>query len=450
MPSLVALGIDLGTSKIGAVLLDASSRQLVRAAERTNDALIAGLPQGLHEQDPRRILQLASEACREVLEDLGSARLAGLAITGQMHGVLLADAAWNPLTPLITWRDRRGVGDFLDSLRAAAGAQASQRTGCLLNLGYGGVTLAWLERHGGIPRGCTALTIADWLAAQLCGVGATDRSHAASWGLCDLADGRWDGEVLDALGIPEDILPDIRPSGTAVGMTNSASASFGVPERIPVWLPLGDNQASVHAATGGRTDLLTLNIGTGGQISAPTYQVVCENGVETRPRVDGGLLRVGASLCGGWSYAYLAGFYQQVCREIGGVDVPLKRVFDRMSASAQTVGKTRLEVDVRFAGERGSRGAEGAAQGAIRCIDESNLVPAGLTYAFQIGMVRELAALAGPLEGIRGVVASGNAVRKTPGFADVVEKVFGLPCMLSSYREEAACGAVLRMLEEMQ
>lgn len=196
-------------------------------------------------------------------------------------------------------------------------------------------------------------------------------------------------------------------------------------------------------------DCLALNLGTGGQISVPTSRISCENGCETRPRAGGGLLRVGASLCGGWSYAYLATFFRQVCREIGDVDVPLKQVYDRMTEIARNVTRTGLAVDTRFAGQRSGGASDTEACGAIRGIDVRNLAPSELTHAFKVGMVRELAELAGSLVNIREVVASGNAVRKTPGLVEVVEKVFGLPCTLASYREEAACGVALWMLGAM-
>lgn len=444
------IGIDIGTSKVVAVRFDGARMQVVQTAERANDAVLGGLPADRHEQDPQRILQLAAEACREVVKGVDPGRITGLAITGQMHGVVLVDPAWHPLTPLITWRDRRTAAPFLKSFPGIDGTRYAQRTGCQLNPGYGGATLAWLARQDGIPHDCTALTIADWLAAQLCQIGATDRTHAASWGLYDLSAECWDAGLVNKLHIPAGILPEIRQAEEALGLSGPRAAAFGLPEGLPVWLPIGDNQASVYAASQGREGCLVLNLGTGGQISMPASRIACDGGLETRPAAGTGLLRVGASLCGGWSYAYLAEFLQRVCQEIGGVQVPISQVYDRMTERALTVQETDLWVDVRFTGHRGQGSRDSGSYGSIQGINAGNLVPAELTYAFQTGMVRELASLAESLEGVREIVATGNAIRKTPGLVAVVEKVFGKPCLVSPFREEAACGAVLWMLNHQQ
>lgn len=448
------VGIDIGTSKIGAVLVDAAERRVVRAVSRGNDAQVCGLAANRHEQSPARIVEIAAQACRELLAGAGTRaeEFMGGAVTGQMHGVLVAGTNLAPVTPLITWRDRRTVGDFLAGLQRAAGIAYTARTGCALNAGYGGATLAWLRQEGAVPvRDAMALTIADYLAARLCGVAGTAASHAASWGIFDLRRGAWDAELLRTLEIPAELLPPVRDDRPLLGgCTHAAAELFGLPEGLPVWLAVGDNQASVYAAADGDADCAVLNLGTGGQISLPAHEVVWSGGSETRPLAGGGLMRVGASLCGGWSYAYLCEFFRKVCREIGGVEISADAAFTRMTALAQGKSAGTLRVDPRFAGSRDG----GCAGGAITGINVDNLVPAELVIAFQEGMVRELAELAGVgaggvAAGFRRLVATGNAVRRNPGLPRIIEKIFGMPCALSPHLEEAGAGAALWMFDTM-
>ena len=64
-----------------------------------------------------------------------------------------------------------------------------------------------------------------------------------------------------------------------------------------------------------------VNLGTSAQISVLSPQYSFSPELETRPFPGGGFLRVHAALCGGWAYAYLAGFFRQVAEEMGGVTV---------------------------------------------------------------------------------------------------------------------------------
>ena len=105
------LGLDIGTTTLCTVVWDAQENRLIAARSLPNDTLIPGLPAGRHEQDADRIMSRACDLLQTTLA-LGAVRredVSAIALTGQMHGVLLVDAKVRPLTPLITWRDQRTV-----------------------------------------------------------------------------------------------------------------------------------------------------------------------------------------------------------------------------------------------------------------------------------------------------------------------------------------------------
>lgn len=168
----LVLSLDIGTSKLAAVVGDCASRQIVAWQSVPNSATRTTRGEGCHEQDPEVIWR----ACRGLLRclcesDAFDPRLVRtLAITGQMHGVLLVDPACRPCTHLITWCDRRAA-----ALPAVLAREAwpAARTGCALHAGYGGATLSALATAGAIPKGARALTIADYIAARLSGIVAT-------------------------------------------------------------------------------------------------------------------------------------------------------------------------------------------------------------------------------------------------------------------------------------
>jgi sugar (pentulose or hexulose) kinase len=109
----VVLGIDLGTTTITALALNAESADIVAVVTVPNAAEITSpedRARGRSEWDARAIADAACGCLREVSRRLGArwARLAGLGITGQQHGGLVVGDGLRPLTPLVNWQDRRG------------------------------------------------------------------------------------------------------------------------------------------------------------------------------------------------------------------------------------------------------------------------------------------------------------------------------------------------------
>ncbi len=279
------ISLDIGTSKLCALALKIETLEPLAVYSIPNDTDVVNMPEGCHEQDAARLRDRVFELLAQLLADNAVRRedVEGISITGQMHGVLLVAPDLRPTTNLITWRDRRvlqgGKPGCLAETQQAADAAAAKRTGCRLHAGYGGVTLYHLARNGGLPKGVAALTIADFVAACLTGVVATEPTHAASWGLLNLQSGQWDSELVRSLDLPPAILPSIRPTSTALSLVRSDLAqSLGLPRNAQVCLPIGDNQASIIGVAGLARDVAVVNLGTGGQVSIPQSEPVWVDG----------------------------------------------------------------------------------------------------------------------------------------------------------------------------
>jgi sedoheptulokinase len=432
----IVLSLDIGTSKIAAIAFDGDSQKSIAVVGEANAATVGGLPPGTHEQDPEEIYETCLRLLRTLIASGGfdPAQVGTIALSGQMHGVVLVDAALDPVTNLITWCDQRAstlTGSIEKSTWPAG------RTGCFLHPGYGGATLAVLAKGGAIPPGATALAIADHVAARLCGIAATGPTHAASWGIMDLAGGRWDPEAIDRLGIPPSVLPEIRPD---LGELGRLRVELGLPGEVTVRVPVGDNQASFIGTCGLGNDALLLNLGTGGQVSFPSAELSRHADLETRPMPFGGYLLVGSSLCGGRAYALLEGFFRQTLRDFAGLEPTDDELYASMNRVAADSG-IELEVDTRLAGTRMTPSVRGSIEG----IDIGNLNPGSLCRGFIHGMVRELTDMV-PREAIgkfRTVLVSGNAIRRNSLARDFVSRELGLACALAENREEAATGAAL-------
>ena len=289
----VVIGIDLGTTTVTALALDARTGDIAATATAPNTAEItspADRARGRSEWDAGAIAETACACLREVSRRAG-ARPAGLGITGQQHGVVLLDGL-RPLSPLVNWQDRRGdepyPGGTFTVVREAlrrAGDDASRRTGCRLATGYMGVTLLWMRANGVLPASGRACFLMDYFGARLTGTAPmTDPTCAASSGVFDVKAGRWDADLIAALGLPLALFPEVRPSGTPLGgVTAAAAEATGLAEGLPVFAGIGDNQASFLGSVADRGDSVLVNVGTGGQVSVYADSFAFDPLLETRP-----------------------------------------------------------------------------------------------------------------------------------------------------------------------
>ena len=437
------LGIDIGTGKAAAVLVDGSGEGA--AAECLPHGADRPAPPGRSEQDPEVLLESAW-ACVRRLPAGGRARVRGIGVTGQMHGVALLDAEGRFVSPLFDWRDGRCLeADFLERLRRATGRRL--RTGC------GCATLAWLSAAGLLPgASASASAIQDCAVSRLCGSArpVTDPTDAASFGLFDAIRGSWEEEAVRAAGIPRRLLPEVVPGGSRAGFLSGRMAeALGLPEGVPVAAALGDNQASLMATLREPERELALTLGTGGQLSAvmPASDRLRAPGdgdpFELRPYPGGLVVAVAAALCGGSAWKWLADSAASWSRALGLPELPPDAVFAALNRLGLEAGPGP-EVRPHFLGERHDPGLRGSIHG----IDLGNFTLGGLARGLAEGICSTLRDMLPPQarEGRVRVRASGNALRRNPLLLSSAERAFGVPVILGEAREEAAVGAALMAL----
>ena len=424
------IGIDIGTSSICAVVYDADSFE-VRSVTKANDAALTnGLPAWAFRQDAERILQVV----RESLDALSGPDVASIGICGQMHGMLYVDADGRAVSPLYTWQDGSAAQQMRDGKSYAQWLSA--QTGYEAATGYGLATHFYNMQTGNVPPAAVKLcTVMDYVAMNLCGKTQPlcEPSNAASLGFFDKRKLQFDQKALAAAGIGAEILPDVFPAGTEVGRYRG----------IPVFNPIGDNQAAYLGSVREKGSSVHVTIGTSSQISVYSEEYVEAPSLDTRPLPGGGYILVGAALCGGCSLALLKDFYKQVIEGFTGSSIPDAELYDKMGAiaAAQTDG---INVRTTFEGTR----QDASLRGEISGISLRNLTPGRLTTAFMRGICQELKAFYDKLpEEVRNgrtvVVGSGNALRMNPLLQEILSQIFGLPVEMTAEAEEAALGAAI-------
>ncbi len=241
--------IDQGTTSSRCIIFDAHGAIAARAQKEHRQIF----PQpGWVEHDALEIWSNVNGVVAAAMAKLGigPAELAAVGITNQRETTLLWNKATGaPIANAIVWQDTR-----TDRLVAELGGTKGQdrfRAKCGLPLAtyFSGPKIRWLldnveGARAAADRGELLFgTMETWLIWKLTGRHVTDVTNASRTMLMDLATLDWDDELLDAIGVPRQILPQIRSSSEVYGTAG------GVLEGVPVAAALGDQQAALFGQT---------------------------------------------------------------------------------------------------------------------------------------------------------------------------------------------------------
>lgn len=259
------LGIDLGTTRCKALLLDTRGR-LLAAGER--ELPLDSPREDWVEQDTETWIAAATDAIRETVGDRGS-EVAVIGLSGQMHGLVLLDHRNRPLRPAIIWADARCHEECRWIEEHLPRHLLVNRLANAPNTGFTAPKLMWVQRHEPhlLRQARVFLLPKDYLRLSMTGSIATEPTDASGTLLFDIAERRWDLETVEALGLPSHLLPPLVESHQVVGRLEATWANrCGLRAGTPVVAGMGDQAAAVLAAglTPGQTALAAL--GTAGQL----------------------------------------------------------------------------------------------------------------------------------------------------------------------------------------
>ena len=185
---------------------------------------------------------------------LNASQIAAIGITNQRESVIVWDkATGKPVCPAIVWQCRR-TAEYCDELRERGFAEIiRKKTGLVLDAYFSATKLKWILDNvpGARERAESGLllfgTVDTWLIWKLTGgkVHATDYSNASRTMLYDIHRLCWDEELLNLMGIPAQMLPEVRPSSGIFGETDPGL--LGAP--VLVAGAAGDQQAALFGQT---------------------------------------------------------------------------------------------------------------------------------------------------------------------------------------------------------
>lgn len=261
------LALDQGTTSSRAIVFDQVGG-MVSVAQREFQQIY---PQtGWVEHDPREILSTQIGTAREALKKAGlkPEDVSAIGITNQRETTIVWDRrTGEPVHNAIVWQDRR-TSKFCDELKRAGHAEMIQKkAGLVIDAYFSGSKLRWILDH--VPgareraaRGELAFgTVDTWLIWHLTGgaLHITDPSNASRTMLFNLHTGDWDDELLRVMGVPREVLPQVRQSSEIYGETSAEI--FGAPIRLGGIA--GDQQAALFGQNCFSRGLAKNTYGTG-------------------------------------------------------------------------------------------------------------------------------------------------------------------------------------------
>jgi xylulokinase len=261
------LGLDLGTSGVKALLIDASQAIVASAS----GALDVSRPHpGWSEQDPAAWIRATEEAVGQLQRSHGTALagVKGIGLSGQMHGATLIDATDKVLRPCILWNDTRS---HAEAGQLDANPEFRPLTGNIVFPGFTAPKLLWVKNNepdifGQVHK---VLLPKDYLRLWLTGEYISEMSDSAGTAWLDVAKRTWSPSLLAATFLDEGHMPALVEGTRAGGTLRAALAGeWGMGAGVVVAGGAGDNAASACGMGTVRAGAAFVSIGTSGVLFA--------------------------------------------------------------------------------------------------------------------------------------------------------------------------------------
>jgi len=261
------LAIDQGTTSSRAIVFNHDSATVGEAQQEFTQHYPRP---GWVEHDANEIWDVTIGVMRQAMEDAGVSpdSIAAIGITNQRETVVMWDKeTGEPVHNAIVWQDRRGAQICAELSEAGNDEMVANKTGLVIDAYFSGSKVKWLldnteglrerAQNGEILFG----TIDTWLIYKLTGGRAhvTDYSNASRTLLYNIFDLKWDEDLMEMLGVPAAMLPEVKPSSYVYGDTDADV--FGA--EVPVAGVAGDQQAALFGEVAFDRGLTKNTYGTG-------------------------------------------------------------------------------------------------------------------------------------------------------------------------------------------
>lgn len=339
----------------------------------------------------------------------------GIVLCSEMHGFAVLDLDDKPLSNYISWKDERSLEQdagqsAFEQITGLLGARFKSITGMKPRPGFAPMNFVQLARDIDLPPAVRIVDLPAWLCrANGAATGLAHPTMLAGLALYDVENRDTAREIVDAV---------YQLSGTRVQIDRAAAAGqiagywCGDRAQIPIYVGIGDHQCSLLGAGIVSENSLSINLGTGAQVSLLS-KLEAPAEAETRPYFSDSQLKTITHIPGGRALAEYIGFLQ----EVGGDE----RDFWAHLASIELAAIQRSHLKFGLSLFPSARGYDGG--GHIAHIGEGDLTLdhylASLLRAFAEQYI-DIARLLDPKEQLQRVFLSGGIARRLPVIQEFV------------------------------
>lgn len=300
------IGADLGTSALKLLLTDNNNRILKTV---TREYKVYYPAPGWSEQNPQDWWTAFESGIIELLEDTDKSLVCGIAVAGQMHGLVILDGDDNIIRPAILWNDGRTHAET-DYLNNVIGKKVlSDHTANIAFAGFTAPKILWVANNEkeNFEKISKIMLPKDYINYKLTGVHATDYSDASGMLLLDVKNKCWSEKMIKICGVHKKQLPKLFESYQCIGnVLPQVAQKFGIPSSVKVAAGAGDNAAAAigMAISGGGK--CNISLGTSGTvfITGDKFGVDSNNALHSFCHADGGYHLMGcilsAASCNKW------------------------------------------------------------------------------------------------------------------------------------------------------
>lgn len=303
---MLYIGIDLGTSAVKLLLVDANGT--IHKTVSREYPLFFPNP-GWSEQNPTDWFEQTMDGLEALLADCDKSQVAGISFGGQMHGLVILDEQDEVIRPALLWNDGRTYEEC-DYLNNVIGKEKlSEYTANISFTGFTAPKILWVKNKEpeNFKKIKKIMLPKDYIAYKLSGVHCTDVSDASGMLLMDVKNRCWSKEMCEICDITIDQLPKLYESYEIVGtLLPQIAAKLGISSECKIVAGAGDNAAAaVGTGTIGEGNC-NISLGTSGTvfISSKKFGVDKNNALHAFAHADGHYHLMGCMLsaasCNKW------------------------------------------------------------------------------------------------------------------------------------------------------
>ncbi len=274
------IGIDLGTTGVRSAVVN-------EKLEVSGEAYIAypliHAGENKIEQDAKTWWECVRKVVNESIDSSGidKGKIKSLSISSQGISFVPIDEDANPLRNAITWLDTRAEKQKKEISATMQDEKFFSITSKKAGQGSAIAKILWIRENEPeiYERTYKFLTAHDYIVYKMCSVAVTDHTLASGMQLYDLAKGEWSREILNTFDIDINLLPDIRKSGSRVGIVcQEAAKELGLGSDVTVAIG-GQDQKCAALGTGLDQNIATISLGTAAAITSQCLAPVIDESI---------------------------------------------------------------------------------------------------------------------------------------------------------------------------